>query len=351
MTGEPDGTQPGPWNSESPQDALRSAVREFSAGQLTCQARLRSGELGEAVVFRAWPARSLHVAGASPLADELRKLVTAGHAPGWELHPVPGGRTALHALAVPLHRMSGSRRFFNLLDRSGFAFVEEVAATPDECLLDLRNGGPRFLAAVRQAISGLGLSAAAPAGSTDPVGQERGLPSSPVLTPGSLQALQVVAAWAVSEQGARIAADLIPLVAAQDLPSDVAVAWDHVRQFDLRLIAGQLLPANGLAGLARELLAEVDQRRQLIVTTRTFAPPPRRTYDSLAADLGVTRERVRQLETDALGKLALAAIDSRYALLRWRSVARPARNDRVHVIKDVPPWMEQLLAWLADKPT
>jgi hypothetical protein len=73
--------------------------------------------------------------------------------------------------------------------------------------------------------------------------------------------------------------------------------------------------------------------------------------ESGAHPLGVTRERVRQLETDALGKLALAAIDSRYAPLRWRSVARPVRNDRVHAIKEVPPWMEQLLGWLADKPT
>jgi hypothetical protein len=37
-----------------------------------------------------------------------------------------------------------------LQDRSGFAYAEEVAAIPDECLLDLRNGGLKFLAAVRR---------------------------------------------------------------------------------------------------------------------------------------------------------------------------------------------------------
>jgi len=53
-------------------------------------------------------------------------------------------------LAGPLHRLSGSYLFYNLLERNGFAHVEEVAATPEECLFQLRNSGPRFIAAVRQ---------------------------------------------------------------------------------------------------------------------------------------------------------------------------------------------------------
>jgi hypothetical protein len=323
-------------------------VQDLSSGQLTCWARLRSGKLGEAVVFRAWPARSLHVAGASPLAGQLRELVAAGEAPGWELHPVPGGRTALHALIAPLRRLSGSGRVYNVLDRSGFAYVEEVAATPDACLMDLRNGGPRLVAVVRQAISELMLGTTAPAGSTAPADREPGLPSSPALAPGTLRAVQVVAAWAVAEQGARTAGDLVPLAAVPArLPPDVAAAWEHVRELDLRLLAGRMLPDAGLAGLAGELLAEVDQRRRLIVTGRTFAPPPRRTYGSLAAELGVTRERVRQLEADALGKLAQAAADDRYAPLRWRA-ASPARPGAAgsRAVNDAPPWMESLLDWL-----
>ena len=116
--------------------------------------------LGRALVFRAWPLRSLHVAGGTPMAEALRELIAAGAAPGWELHPVPGGRTALHVLAAPLFRLSGQQRFYNLLDRAGFAWAEEVAATPDACLLELRNSGPKFIAAVRQALSELGIDGA-----------------------------------------------------------------------------------------------------------------------------------------------------------------------------------------------
>jgi len=35
------------------------------------------------------------------MADELRRLIADGAAPGWVLHRVPGGRTPLHMLAAP----------------------------------------------------------------------------------------------------------------------------------------------------------------------------------------------------------------------------------------------------------
>lgn len=351
---EPDRSLPRPWGSESAVDALRGLAREFSSFQqpLWCPASLRPGASGTAQVFRVRPGQSMHVVGASPLADELRRLLAAGAEPGWELHPVPGGRTPLHALAAPLRRLSGNGRFYNLLDRSGFACVEEIAATPDECLLDLRNGGPRFVAAVRQAISGLTPDTASPAGGTAAAGREPGARQLPALAPGTLRALQVAAAWAVAEQGARTAGDLIAAVGeTPELPPDVAAAWDRIRQLDLRQVAGPLLPGAGLAGLAGELLAEVGQRRQLILTTRTFAPSPRRSYVSLAAELGISRERVRQLEADALGKLAQAADDDRYAPLRWRATSaawpgtKPPRS-----AEDAPTWMEGLLRWLSGHP-
>ena len=69
---------------------------------------------------------------------------------------------------------------------------------------------------------------------------------------------------------------------------------------------------------------------RLILTSRTFAQT-RRTYDSLAAELGVGRERVRQLETSALQQLAIVAAHDRYRPLRWRA-ASAAQPD-----VDMPP--------------
>ena len=291
---------------------------------------------------------------------EFRRLIEAGAVPGWELHPVPSGRTPLHVLAGPLHRLSGSYRFYNLLEREGFVYVEEVAVTSEACLLELRNSGPRFIAAVRQVIADLE-SAGAGAGTESLPGPGPGPgrtgpgPGGPVtptgLPPDAARALQAAAAWAASERGAQTLGDLLTLAPGiGDLPPDVARSWDCIRQLSLRPLAGMALLGAGLPQLARELLDELEERRRLILTSRTFAPAPR-TYDSLAAELGVGRERVRQLETSALQQLARAATHDRYRPLCWRA-ASPAQpgNGRAAAIPGAPLWMRKLLSWLADKP-
>lgn len=256
-----------PWDSDSALATLQSLAREFSSPRqpLWCPASLRSGASGKAQVFRVRPGQSMHVVGASPLAAELRRLLTAGAEPGWELHPVPGGRTPLRVLAGPLRRLSGNRRFFNLLDRSGFAYVEEVAATPDECLTDLGNSGPGLVAAVRQVIGELEPDTASPADGLAPDGREPGTGPLPALSAATLRALKVVAAWAVAERGARTAGDLIAAVGrTRELPPDVAAAWNHIRQLDLRQVSSAMLTLRGDGGEHRgRLLQRADDRRGL----------------------------------------------------------------------------------------
>ena len=72
-----------------------------------------------------------------------------------------------------------------------------------------------------------------------------------------------------------------------------APCWDRIRQ--LGLGPPQVARPDGdLPQAARDLLDDLEERRRLILTSRTFAPT-RRTYDSLPAELGVGQERVRQL--------------------------------------------------------
>src|SRR5271166_766849 len=331
---------------ESPERVLTTVVSELSR-QLTCYVGWNS-PLGPALVFRPWPLRSMHVVGGTRMAEALRGLIAAGAAPGWELHPVPGGRTVLHVLAAPLLRLSGQQRFYNLLDRAGFAWVEEVAATPDACLLELRNSGPKFIAAVRQAISELGLDGAA--GSPQNLA-EYGDPSpasSPPALPAEVaRALHLAARWAAAERGASTLGDLVTLAPGiAELPPDVARSWDRIRQLNLQSLTSTASPGHDLPQLAERLLGEVaDDRRRLILTSRTFAPE-RRTYDSLATEFGVSRGRVRQLETSALQQLAQAAMDDLYAPLRWRA-ASAARSGTAAAaeVPGAPPWMRRLVSW------
>jgi hypothetical protein len=159
-----------------------------------------------------------------------------------------------------------------------------------------------------------------------------------------------MAAWAVAEHGVQTLEDLLTLTPGMGaLPRDVARSWDRIRQLDLRTLPGSVLPDADLPGLARDLLDELEERRRLILTSRTFAPA-RRTYDSLAAELGLGRERIRQLETSAQ-QLARAAAHDRYRTLRW-CAASAAQLGRAHVaaIPGAPPWISQMLSWLAEQP-
>lgn len=145
-----------PRTAESPEAALRRIVSELELGDGWTFAG-RDRKAGErAVVCRVRPGRVLHVAGRSEMAAQLRELLTSGAAPGWELHPLPPGQTPLHVLVEPLLAASRGHRFYNLLNRYGFATVEEVAATPDDCLLRLYQGGPKMVSAIRRVLGDLG---------------------------------------------------------------------------------------------------------------------------------------------------------------------------------------------------
>lgn len=338
--------------SQTPEQKLQAVVSQLShAVESSAYAGSKYEPLGRALVFRL-AVRSLHIVGDSSLADEFRRLAAAGAAPGWDLHPVPSRRMPLHQLAGPLHRMSGSNRFYNLLEREGFGYVEEVAVTPETCLLEFRNSGPRFITAVQQVLADLGFAGEEAPTERLPALGGAGRPEPPTGWPADVAgALQVAAAWAVAERGAQELGDLLRLAPdVGDLPSDVADSWDRLRQLSLQNLAGAALADGDLPRLAQELLEELEERRRLILTSRTFAQT-RRTYDSLAAELGVGRARVRQLEASALRQLADTAAHDRYRPLRWRaaSAAQPDPGPTA-VIPGAPPWLGNMLSWLAGRP-
>lgn len=343
-----------PAETRAPEEQLRTVAARLSGGhELSSSAGADPEPLGRVLVFRPWPARALHVVGQSPLAEEFRRLIAAGAVPGWGLHRAPPGRTPLDMMAAPLLRRTGSMRFYRLLNRQGFAYVEEVAATPDECLLELRNSGPRLVAAVRAVISELGPADSGTA--TTAVGHAEGpdrvlADTSAVLPPDVPAALQVIASWAIAVTDARTLGDLLTLTpAAASMPADVAGCWDRLAQLSLQPLAGTAEPGEHVTRLAAQLLGETDERRRLILTSRTFAPE-RRTYDSLARELGISRERVRQLEESALTQLTRAARQARYAPLGWRATAGTRSRAAVPAeAADTPPWLAKLLFWLASK--
>jgi hypothetical protein len=133
-----------------PEEALREVIREFENHAYSCYSATAwvpgDGTAGTAMVFRR-PRRVLHVIGTSKLAEHFRELLREGVA-GWTLHPMPATRTLLEIAEPTL-----GHRAYKLLTREGFTTLEELAATPDEALLKLRNLGPKALDAIHQAVA------------------------------------------------------------------------------------------------------------------------------------------------------------------------------------------------------
>jgi len=90
----------------------------------------------------------IHVIGQNRLADQLREVLRAGEIPGWRLRELPAEQTPVQALHARL-----SSRSANLPRQVPFESVEEIAALPDEILLDFRGLGPGALAEIRSALA------------------------------------------------------------------------------------------------------------------------------------------------------------------------------------------------------
>jgi hypothetical protein len=128
-------------------EALRHVLDQFdNIKHASCLIDKQEGG-GSALLF-ALDTGAVHVVGGTALASEIRVLLSREAISGWRLHELPFAATPLRTLRSRL-----DVRFYNLLSRNGFTTVEEAAAASDEGLLQLRNVGPKFIAALR-AITG-----------------------------------------------------------------------------------------------------------------------------------------------------------------------------------------------------
>lgn len=132
---------------------LTEAIGAFEADpRLVHHSWRRPGE-GEVVFLRIPGRQVLHVLGRGVVAAECRRLLADSAAEGWRLQPMADGVTPLHPMVAEFHRLTGTVREFNMLMRAGFTTVEELAATPDECLGSLPNSGAVTLARIREFLS------------------------------------------------------------------------------------------------------------------------------------------------------------------------------------------------------
>jgi hypothetical protein len=254
----------------------------------------------------------------------------------------------------------------NAFEREGVETWTDVLDLSSADLLDLRNLGER---SVQQFLAyAIQVSAQA---------LERVHVSSPHLPPLSLPPAQVssdrlsslvlqfrqLIRWAHYECDARSFGELLSALPQSSLPPGVADLWQDLSGRDLESLIGEGDPHVDMPRLLEDLLGLLDERDRFVLSQRISSNEPH-TLNDLAEDLGLTRERVRQLEVRAGEKIAQAINDERFAPVRWRAhrlrsllgSASPPAGDHfhqttTHITRDFPEATRQgaldLYLWLA----
>jgi len=136
--------------------------------------------------------------------------------------------------------------------------------------------------------------------------------------------LRVISAWAGAElKLSNLGHALAALAAETDAPPEVVSAWRRLSNRSLDALAGEEASLYDIDAAMYRVL-RCDARVREILEGRVFAHGKKRTLDDLGDALGITRERVRQIE-----KAAREEIDRRIADPANAVVARAAaRLDR-----------------------
>lgn len=151
------------------------------------------------------------------------------------------------------------------------------------------------------------------------------------------QTLTVLVAWVLESSEATTVGEALRFLYTRDsLPEDIRAAWTSLHLLpleDLRNPSAGLTISNALRALA---LAFKDERDAFVFWSRIPLAPP--TLDDIAAGLGITRERVRQIQSRAEKKVTEALADSACSALRWRIWNFGERVGRI--IPPEAPWYD-----------
>jgi hypothetical protein len=150
-----------------------------------------------------------------------------------------------------------------------------------------------------------------------------------------LRSIELLATWAQRELHHETVGPVIAsLSAGAPLPPDIAAAWASVTSKRLRELANPELGNMAISTLFDELLLRLGPReREVYVARLLLARPP--TLQVLGGQLGLTRERVRQLQARAERMVTELLTMEEFAPLRWRAFSlRALLGNSVSVTSD-----------------
>lgn len=134
-----------------------------------------------------------------------------------------------------------------------------------------------------------------------------------------VEEIRTLAEWAAQVTDFRNLGGLAAaLTSGLDLPPAVRQAWESLSSRELTdLVAEQPLP---LESLLQRLLDRLEERERKVLLARTLGTTPT-TLQKVADELGITRERVRQLQLKAETRVADLLTQPEFSPLAWAAHA------------------------------
>ncbi|HWA67415.1 MAG TPA: sigma factor-like helix-turn-helix DNA-binding protein [Mycobacteriales bacterium] len=130
--------------------------------------------------------------------------------------------------------------------------------------------------------------------------------------------LRTLAAWALRERQLDEFKGLVQPAAGLQLPEPVAALWHAVAGQRLEDVADPDLVNADVAELSAALLDRFAGAQRVILEQRLLSSTPA-TLDQVGQQVGLTRERVRQLQTKLIEHLTRSLTERQFLPLTWRS--------------------------------
>lgn len=119
----------------------------------------------------------------------------------------------------------------------------------------------------------------------------------------ALRTLRILSAWAFGERQAEQVGSVLGLALPDDAPSEVVEAAEQLRSMSLSSLAGRLADRYSVRERVVALCEELDERDLHILRSRVLSIGRPPTLEDVGAGLGLTRERVRQLQQGLVTRL------------------------------------------------
>jgi len=270
--------------------------------------------------------------GAPVWADLLRDLTV--FVEYWTDVPfgkqVPALNTVSRA-TIPITSLS--TRTKNVLGREGIVFWQSLLSCTPRDLADMRNSGRM----AQTEIVGLCLEAGAnllvcpdsssartsaceTAGGAKPDG-----PLLPSQMSGAELDLRLIASWAYRVVGAAQVRDILkprlPLGVMRVIPQDINDAWARLAEMPLTEFADLETSDGSLDQIKLRVFSRMDSVEEIILRRRILAMNSTSTLDELGIAVGLTRERVRQIQVKTKDRLAEALAEDGSRLMVWQGSA------------------------------